>query len=445
MPNRRDLFSGRIEFPWRSWGPRETFDPNWALALLKTDVHTVMFTDNGNSFDVGSGNYHHFFDAWHFVRGHVNDHCVTAGSAVQPGRKGLSQRIYEQANQGMDSEEKTFVARNMSNVAAWLDQYGRTHQPFFLYVDEFDPHAPYDPPEPYRSMYLKDKGLLKKGLRTSHGCSRAEDCLAEELDWLKAQYAGKLTLVDRWFGHVLDCMDKQGLWENTLFLLTTDHGDYLGEYGLMGKGSGPSYPFYARIPLFIHYPQSPRSGQSVDVLSSVVDLHPTVLETLGVPPSKYCQGHSLLPFIQGASPRVRSDVVYGWWGKGFYWTDGRHIVCKAPEKPGPLYQYGTSFGEKHVGLAPEYFDRYANAEVGRFMPHTDRPVYRVPSDGMAYANPRADEDALFDMETDPECLHNLSNDDRALRERCLKSLVKAMRAIAVPEEHFERLGLQGWS
>ena len=70
MPARRDMFSGRIEFPWRSWGPRESFDPDWTLNLRNSIVETALFTDHANLFDVGAGNYHHFFDTYQFVRGH---------------------------------------------------------------------------------------------------------------------------------------------------------------------------------------------------------------------------------------------------------------------------------------------------------------------------------------------------------------------------------------
>ena len=61
MPARRDLCSGRIEFPWRSWGPRESFDPDWTLVLRDTDVTTCLFTDHANLFDVPP-RWHHRFD-----------------------------------------------------------------------------------------------------------------------------------------------------------------------------------------------------------------------------------------------------------------------------------------------------------------------------------------------------------------------------------------------
>ncbi len=449
MPARRDLWSGRVEFPWRSWGPRESFDPDWSRTLRQTNVTTALFTDHANLMDVGAGNYHHLFDHYEFVRGHFNDHCVTT-TPVEPGRRGMTHRIYAKARAAMQSEADTYVAQNLSNVAHWLDENHATNQPFFMFVDEFDPHWPLDPPDPYRSMYLEDKALAEKGLTTTYHSAWAEDYTEEELTWLNAQAAGKITLVDRWLGEVFDRLDRYALWDNTLVILTSDHGEFIGEYGQMSKGQGFSYPLFARIPLLIHAPGSPIMGGATSALTCTVDLHATVLDYLGHPVDEQAHGHSLLPLLRDEmteSHCARSGVIYGWWGKGFYWTDGHTLLCKAPEAPGPLYQYGTNLGEKWVGLQADYFDRYQgcadyrDVDVGAFMPHTDRPVYRVPYDGMAYSSPTADFDALFDLDQDPECHHNLYASAPALRDASLAQLVAMMRAIQVPQEHFKRLGL----
>ena len=136
-------------------------------------------------------------------------------------------------------------------------------------------------------------------------------------------------------------------------------------------------------------------------------------------------------------------MLFGWWGKGFNWTDGTYLLCKAPENDGPLFQYGTDLGEKWVGLRGEYFDRYAGADTGKFMPHTEREVYRVPSDGMAYSGSGTEENALFDLDSDPDCRTNLFGSEPELRERCLARIMNEMTRLEVPEEHFVRLGLRG--
>jgi arylsulfatase A-like enzyme len=451
MPARRDLWSGRIEFPWRSWGPRETFDPDWTVTLRDSNVTTALFTDHANLMDVGAGNYHHLFDEYQFVRGHFNDHCATT-VPIEPGRTGMTRRIYAKKRREMASEEQSYVAQNLSNVVRWLDENQARNQPFFLFVDEFDPHWPLDPPEPYRSMYVRDRSLLDKNLTTFYHSAWAKDYTADELAWLNAQCAGKITLVDHWLGQVYERLDRYDLWDDTLVILTTDHGEFIGEYGQMSKGSGVSYPLFAAIPLLIHLPGSPLNGGRTDALTCVVDLHATALDALGQPISEHCHGHSLLPLLQGEDHTPRQDVLYGWWGKGFYWTDGHTLLCKAPEGPGPLYQYGTNLGEKWIGLQGDYFDRYQSkagydqVEVGRFLPHTERPVYRVPYDGMAYSSPDADFGMLYDLDRDPDCTANIYHRAPRLRETCVERLVDAMQRLQVPQEHYRRLGLdEGWT
>ncbi len=441
MPARRDLCSGRIEFPWRSWGPRESFDPDWARTLREeTHVSTCLITDHANLFDVGSGNYHHWFDEWQFTRGHYNDHSAD-GPAPEPGRAGQSADIYRKATSGMDTEDITFVARNFTTAVNYLDNRANDSRPFFLYIDEFDPHWPLDPPEPYRSMYLKDD--VQKAAAGSAFCKGTDsaDYTVEELEWLQAQFAGKLTMVDHQIGRILDCMDRHNLWDDTLFILTTDHGEFLGEFGQVSKGGGPSYPLFSRIPLFIHLPDGDLNGQTCNALTSTVDLHATVLNALGASISPATHSRSILPLLRAENSSIRKDVIFGWWGKGFYWTDGNHLLSKAPEKTGPLFQYGSDFGEKYVGLDDKSFDRYAKSATGAFMPHTERLVHRVPSDGMAYGNPAADIDGLFDLQSDPDCQNNLFVEDDSLRTKCLSRLKAMMQAYQVPDEHYERLGL----
>lgn len=446
MPARRDLFSGRIEFPWRSWGPRESFDPDWSLMCRQAHIYSALFTDHANLFDAGGENYHLWFTEYQFTRGHFNDACRTA--LPLSDRLGQQRKqIYENGRRQWRDEQDTFVARTLRGAADWLDRAGREAAPFFMMIDEFDPHWPLDPPEPYRSMYLDDPSLVEKNLTTFYNKGgNASKYSHDELAWLNAQCAGKFTMVDRWIGELLDAMDRNRLWDDTMLIVTSDHGEFIGEYGQVSKGSGFCYPLFSRIPLLIHHPRA-KPGHRCAALTCTVDLHATVLDALGLPVNQHAHGRSVLPLLTGDTDAIRQDVLYGWWGKGFYWTDGHALLCKAPEAKGPLYQYGTNLGEKCTGLAGKHFDRYAgaNVEVGAFLPHTDRPVYRIPSDGMAYAGAGTDFDALFDLDTDPQCTTNLWNTDLARRNEAIARLASAMQALNVPDEHFVRLGMPSYA
>jgi arylsulfatase A-like enzyme len=105
----------------------------------------------------------------------------------------------------------------------------------------------------------------------------------EELAYIRSQYYGKLTMVDRWFGELLNKLDELSLWEDTMVVVTTDHGHDLGERGNFGK-QYPHFDSHANIPLFIWYPVRPSNGQRVSALTSTVDLFATILETVSASP-----------------------------------------------------------------------------------------------------------------------------------------------------------------
>lgn len=132
-------------------------------------------------------------------------------------------------------------------------------QPFFLYIDFFDPHEPWDPPRRYIDLY--DAGY--SGEEVTYPLYGPCDYLTkDELEHCRAMYAGEATLVDNWIGRVLEKVDSLGLYEDTAIIFTSDHGFYLGEHGLIGKsiiigdfyGSAPMYEEVAHIPLFIRLP-----------------------------------------------------------------------------------------------------------------------------------------------------------------------------------------------
>src|SRR5690606_31700986 len=77
MPARRDLWTGRYEFPWRGWGPLEEDDPDIIRSVTQAGVTTQLITDHYHLWERGSGNYHHFFNGVEFIRGQENDMWIT--------------------------------------------------------------------------------------------------------------------------------------------------------------------------------------------------------------------------------------------------------------------------------------------------------------------------------------------------------------------------------
>jgi arylsulfatase A-like enzyme len=197
----------------------------------------------------------------------------------------------------------------MQRACDWLER-NYTHEKFFLYVDTFDPHEPWDPPQHYIDMY--DPGY--EGEVVDHPVYGYCDYLTDaELKHTHALYAGEVTLVDTWVGQLLHKIENLGLHENTVIIFMSDHGHYIGDHGRIGKsGGGPDgpWPFYqevAHIPFLMKMPDG-KVARS-DLLIQPVDVMPTVMELAGAPIPKGIQGRSLAPVLRGKLVEERPIAV----------------------------------------------------------------------------------------------------------------------------------------
>ena len=135
---------------------------------------------------------------------------------------------------------------------------------------------------------------------------------------MRCMYAAKLTMVDRWIGHLLDGIERMGLLDDTAILFTSDHGFYHGEHGLIGKvrldrdgticGRWPLYATIAHSPLMLRIPGQP-GGKRFDAFAQPPDFMPTILDLMGCPAPSRVQGHSLLPILSGEQQSVRDFAV----------------------------------------------------------------------------------------------------------------------------------------
>jgi arylsulfatase A-like enzyme len=198
--------------------------------------------------------------------------------------------------------------RSVSAAINWLDSLN--DDPFFLWLSFPEPHNPYQVPEPYFSMFppetlpptLSDKSALaSKGFKFQwlrHIGETAFDDYAEQLPRARANYLGMLRLIDDQVRRFFEYLETRNLRENTIVIILSDHGDYVGEYGLVRKGA--ELPeVLTRIPLFVVGPGIEVSAEPHPAHISIVDLMPTICEAIGVDVPRGVQGRSLWPLLAG--------------------------------------------------------------------------------------------------------------------------------------------------
>ena len=187
---------------------------------------------------------------------------------------------------------------------------------FFLLVDTWDPHEPWNPPHYYVKKYKPDYDgrIVDPVYRNYVDGGLSEDDLATAI----ACYCGELEMVDRWIGRLLERLDSLGLADDTAVIFVSDHGFHLGEYGQLGKMitreaeegksettgflRSPLYPELARVPLMIRVPGV--AARTDDrLISSAINIAPTILDLFGLEKPEHMLGRSLLPLVRSRTER----------------------------------------------------------------------------------------------------------------------------------------------
>lgn len=450
MPARREIWAGTEEFWWRPWGPLEPWDQPLAHLASHHDIPAQLITDHYHFFEWGSHGYHADFRGYSSIRGHEYDNWRTESVRSVPDwaevmlRRQPASMIYLRNVQRFRHEEDFFAPQVMRATSEWLRD-NHDGPPFYLHVDCFDVHEPFHVPEPYRSLYTDDDYRRYNPWPSYGRVDEGEYPLsAAELAWVRAQFAGKLTMVDTWLGRVFDTLEGQGLWERSCVILTTDHGHYLGEHGWLGKPPAPLYDTLCHLPLMIWHPAGVHNGGRVNAITQTVDLYATVLELLGpkVPQTETVHSRSLLPLLLGNTAEHRDHAVYGYCGErvGIV-ADGWTLLRDHDPAAGSASWYSAHTDQlfsRSFAMRYERPELPATWEAGRFLPGVRQPVWRLPAPERAQP-PRAD--LLFHTATDPEQKRDLAAQEPERAAELEHRLREHMQRLAVPEALFARLRL----
>ena len=458
MPARHDLLVGALDFPWRPWGSVEIWEDAITFSLRNAGVTTMLVSDHPHLFECGGENYHIDFDAWEYVRGHENDPWKTRPDPSWVGTPALpvdeprrGHFKYQDSRTWFKSEDDFPGPRTMRAAENWVRTNGGCHDRSLLVIDEFDPHEPFDTPEPWASMYrcnTDDPWMIWPpyvidGLKN--------DLISEaEGRSLRSAYGAKLSMIDHWFGKLLNAIDESPDADNTVVVVCTDHGHYLGEFDVWGKPGFPIHDPLGHIPLMIRWPDVKARRESA--LTTTVDIHATLCDIFGVAPEHRTHGKSLVPLIHGDTSSIRDYCLSGYWGREVQLITEDHTYTRGSVGEGfPLSMWSNRWSTMPVHSLPNLRlprpDQRAWLDT---MPGSSVPVIRQPFEQgdflpfWAYGGLK-NENLLYDRKDDPAQLNNLAAGSQDMLSDIEAKLIEKLRQslveIDAPDDVFVRLGL----
>ena len=222
-------------------------------------------------------------------------------------------------DQGFDSYvsyQDNGVEKIGPEVDKWLEEHA--NETFFLLIHTYDVHWPYEPPEPYRSMFLDGLDPPSEGFEPTAQAlenlrrSKPKKLPDNDLEHIKALYDGEIRYVDHWFGQLMERLGELDLLQRATIVVLSDHGEEFQEHGSVGHDR--LYSTVTRIPLLIRLPGGSVTRTITPVVEGI-DVMPTLLELAGatVPPG--LQGQSMLPLIReeqhGAQVAISESPFFG--------------------------------------------------------------------------------------------------------------------------------------
>lgn len=208
---------------------------------------------------------------------------------------------------------RNYIRENKSSEAdhvfgdalAWLTERKQASdgKPFFLYIQTIDPHVTYKAPPEYVQRYHAEAysgplGPTIDAMELQNLSSGKLKPIEREVAWVKATYNAEVTFHDEQMGKFFTELQTMGLLEDTMIVITNDHGEEINDHGKFGHGHS-LYDELLRSPLLMYFPGLFPAGSRVQEITETVDVTPTILDALGLEPLAQADGTSLLPLIQG--------------------------------------------------------------------------------------------------------------------------------------------------
>ncbi|MBO4316985.1 MAG: sulfatase [Mailhella sp.] len=474
IPCRRAMHTGRFTLPYGGWKPLSMEDTTIADLCWGRPIDTALIFDCPMYRQPKFG-YTRGFDKVFFTHGHEMDHYYYEQdplihysypyeqffdpTSLDNITKVMNDRVRAAAIEEMEgylkqmqywkSEDDRYVARTMKKAVEYLKQVDRNKQ-FYLWVDSFDPHEPWNGPSCYvpgvKNPYDPDYEGVKEFF--PHPCEVKDVYTEDQLHHIRMLYAEMVTVCDRWFGYLLDSIRELGFEENTLVMMVSDHGSPMGNgmhgHGAMRKLRPWPYEELSHIPFIVRFPGC-EAGKRVSAFVMSIDVAPTVCDWLGIGVHPSMHGKSLLPVMRGETDKVHPFAISGYFKAGWaiYTEDWSYVHWPLNDKNSNEFgqdvtknvaMFSTHLTADGKGIktasgensdAQMAHDGNGPAEEDTLTRHhkaatTDGEAMWTCTPGSAYITPEADE--LYDRRNDPFQLNNVIKDNPEVAKKLLMTL-----------------------
>ncbi|MCF6174643.1 MAG: sulfatase-like hydrolase/transferase [Victivallaceae bacterium] len=290
------------------------------------------------------------------------------------------------------TEQSCMTSRIAEDAITFIRQ--KPAVPFFLHLSFPDPHWPNIVCEPYYSMYnAADVELTGMDVDwNTHPFAHYVQSQVLGFDTMSEQdrrkivaaYYGQITFIDKAIGNVLAELKQAGLYDDSIIVFTSDHGDFAGHFGLVEKTKA-FYESLLRIPLLIHLPGQ-TEGKCLDAQVSNIDIMPSILDYLAVPIPREVQGQSILPLLNSRTVEHRQTIF---------------AELGQPENPPPPMP--------HAEFKAYAAKRFAAEGMFWFIDYTvNGRCAMIRENGWKYCYYVGDKEELYDLNADPSELFNLA-------------------------------------
>ncbi len=386
VPVRTSLLTGRFTYPFRRWQVLYPEDHPLLPEILWSEGFRTSLVSDTYHLHKPSYGFCRGFDDVKWIRGqeqdpYVRDPAIISSVYVDPFFKprgtrpneSNETRTYLANRHAWKTEEDHFTPRVMRSAVDWLKSQPRKEN-LFLWVDNFCPHEPWDPPESY--LRQVDPDFANWSVRNI--CPVPGDSEGyleeEELRQVLSLYGAVIRFVDAWVGYFVDEIKRMGMFENTMIVVMTDHGEPFGDHGIVRKVRPWGYEELARTFLMIRDP-SGNGVPQVDSYTQQTDVTATILDWLGIDRPSHMTSESLMPLIRGEEEKIRDEAVcchynesisirHDEWSYHWFIENSRARVSErsAIRKEGPeLYNLREDPTEQN-NLAPEEPERVVDLD-----------------------------------------------------------------------------------